>query len=63
MTLVKTVEEKLKKLEAGAELVELDGALAEAERMADQFSDVKPETYSVPIERYAGIPVFRQEKQ
>lgn len=27
-----------------------------AERLSDKFKDVRPETYSVPIERFAGLP-------
>ena len=33
----------------------LSGALADAERMSDQFSDVQPTPYIVPIERYVGM--------
>lgn len=43
--------------EAKKQIVELEGALAEAERLADQFADVKPIPYSIPIERYYGMPV------
>ena len=42
--------------------VGLQGALADAERMADQFSEVKPVPYIVPIERFAGMAVFKRSK-
>ena len=35
-------------------------ALRDAENMADQFSDVRVETYSIPIERFLGLPVFQE---
>lgn len=36
---------------------ELIGALADAERMADEYSAIKPVPYSMPIGRYYGLPV------
>ena len=39
----------------------LTGSLADAERMADEFSDIKPVPYIVPIERYIGIS-FQDQK-
>ena len=35
----------------------LAGALADAERMADLYSEIKPTPFSIPIERYYGLPV------
>jgi hypothetical protein len=34
-------------------------AIAEAERLADQFADVKPTPYVIPIERFVGMTVER----
>jgi hypothetical protein len=31
-------------------------ALADAERLADMFADVKPVPFVVPFERFAGLP-------
>ncbi len=35
----------------------LEGALADAERMSDMYSEIKPTPFSIPIERYYGLPV------
>jgi len=35
----------------------LAGALADAERMADVYSEIKPTPFSMPIEKYYGLPV------
>lgn len=32
-------------------------AIADAERLADQFADIKPTPYVVPIERFVGMAV------
>lgn len=37
----------------------LSHALAEAERMADMFADVKPVPFVVPFERFSGLPYER----
>lgn len=42
--------------------IELDEALREAERLADVFEEVKPQPYVVPIERFAGLPVFQRDE-
>jgi hypothetical protein len=41
---------------------ELEGALCDAELLADLFSDVRPIPYIVPIERFAGLPILGEEK-
>ena len=53
MSLVSEVEKTLKKSE-NQDRLRPSEALAAAERMADEFSDVTPELYVVPIERYIG---------
>jgi hypothetical protein len=35
----------------------LGAALADAERMADQYAAIKPTPYIVPIERFVGMPI------
>jgi hypothetical protein len=36
----------------------LQGALADAERLADEFAEVRPQSYVIPIEKYVGLPVM-----
>lgn len=38
-----------------------DQALRDADRMADQFKDVLPKTFSVPMERFYGLPAFQKD--
>ena len=33
-------------------------ALREAEMLADRYSDIQPDTYSVPMEKFFGLPAF-----
>lgn len=40
----------------------LEAALVDAERMSDQFSEVKPVPYNIPIERFAGMAVVGGSK-
>ena len=37
-------------------------SIRRAEMLSDKFHDVKPKTYSVPMERFIGIPAFHNEK-
>ncbi|MCF6314929.1 MAG: hypothetical protein L3J30_01275 [Marinosulfonomonas sp.] len=57
MSLVETVKVTLQ----GAEY-ELTDALAEAERLADEYSEIRPIPYVVPIERYVGLPILGENK-
>ena len=57
MSLVETVKVTLQ----GAEY-ELTDALAEAERLADEYSEIRPIPYVVPIERYVGLPILGESK-
>lgn len=41
---------------------ELEGALRDAELLADHFSNVRPVPYIVPIERFAGLQSLGEEK-
>lgn len=54
MSLTDKVRETLAAQLAGGNLHD---AIADAERMADQFADVKPTPYIVPIERFVGMAV------
>jgi hypothetical protein len=40
----------------------LEAALVDAERMSDQFSEVKPVPYNIPIERFVGMAIFSGSK-
>ncbi|MEP1144956.1 MAG: hypothetical protein ABJH52_14650 [Henriciella sp.] len=61
-----SIAEKIQQLLADRndqETQNLDTAeIREAERLADLFDSVKPVPYVVPIERYAGLPVFREKE-
>ncbi len=35
---------------------EISASLAEAERLADVYADIKPVPFVVPIERFSGLP-------
>jgi hypothetical protein len=41
---------------------QMGAALVDAERMSDQFSEVKPVPYIIPIERFVGMAVFNGSK-
>lgn len=59
MSLTREVErrlEELEKLEASKAK-----ALRDAEALADRFENVRPKTYSLPMERYLGLPDFHNE--
>ena len=34
-----------------------------AEKLSDKFKDVEPETYSVPMEKYFGLPAHQTDKK
>jgi hypothetical protein len=44
-------------IEGNNDIGTLAGALADAERLADLYSEIKPTPFSIPIERYYGLPV------
>lgn len=56
MGIVRDIKDKL----ADSQNVEteLSEALREAERLSDVFQEVRPQPYVVPIERFAGLPVY-----
>ena len=53
MELTEKVKSILKDIEGSDQA--LPKALEEAEKLADQFADVKPVPYIVPIERFVGL--------
>ena len=53
MSLVESVQKALDNTKE--EPVEVSDALAEAEKLADQFSDVTPVPYVVPVEKFVGF--------
>lgn len=56
MSVLQTIREALKNAPGDVDM-NLKGALADAERLADEFSQVRPKTYIVPIEKFVGLPV------
>lgn len=58
MSILEQVREALESTDI-EENAGLQAALDDAERMSDQFSEVKPVPYIVPIERFAGLAVFK----
>ncbi len=59
MSIVADVRETLDRTQDVEDFVAMDEALREAERLADMFEEVKPQSYVVPIERFVGMPVFQ----
>lgn len=56
MSLLNQLNDALDKASSDGSL-QLGGALAEAERLADEFASVRPQTYVVPIEKFVGLPM------
>ena len=61
MSILENVENALLN-SADQEDYDLAGALAEAEKLADLYSDVQPVPYIVPIERFAGLPILGESE-
>lgn len=59
MSLVEKVEALLKEDKTDAKKSE---ALKRAEKLADKYESVRPQTFSVPMERFYGFPAFETEK-
>lgn len=60
MSILKQVQEALANSKQ-EHVPELNDALVEAERLSDQFSEIKPSPYIVPIERFAGLSACSKE--
>ena len=58
MSITLLVEGKLK-ADNGYD-IELDKALADAERMAEEYADINPIPYIVPMEKYIGLSFERK---
>lgn len=56
MTLVQRVEKLVE--QAAKEEESRDRAIRDAEALADKYEDVRPRTYSVPMEKFLGFPAF-----
>lgn len=57
MSVLQILRDALENAPADVDLT-LEGALADAERLADEFSEVRPQSYIVPIEKFVGLPVM-----
>ena len=62
MSILDEVHASLRNTNAVVDTTASDNALREAERMADLFSDVKPQPYVVPIQRFIGVPVLNKSE-
>lgn len=58
MTLTKKVEELLVQVNDNDDGGDKAKELRKAEEMADQYDDIRPKTYAVPMERYLGLPMY-----
>lgn len=61
MRLHSIVKRRLEQQGDNPEIADLEGALAEAEKLAEQFSDVKPQPYGLHSGQYAGFPLYKNE--
>jgi hypothetical protein len=57
MSVLRILREALESAPHDVEM-NLQDALAEAERLADEFSEVRPQSYIVPIEKFVGLPMM-----
>lgn len=57
MSVLQILRQALENAPVDVELT-LQGALADAERLADEFAEVRPQSYIVPIEKFVGLPVM-----
>lgn len=60
MSLVERVEALVKDVDTAAK--DKSGAIENAEKLADKYRDVKPKSFSIPMERFHGLPAFHSEK-
>jgi len=60
MSLVQKVEALVRDAETTTK--KKSEAIEKAEKLADKFRDVKPQSYSIPMERIHGLPAFHIEK-
>jgi hypothetical protein len=57
MRIADEVRASLRNSDANEDADETNEALREAERLADLFSDVQPQPYVIPTQRFIGVPV------
>ncbi len=60
MSLVKKVEALVRDIDTATK--EKSDAIENAEKLADKYKDVKPQLFYVSMERFHGLPAFRNEK-
>lgn len=55
-----TLSQKVERLvdQAAKDDVYKDRALRDAEMLADRYKDVQPKTYSIPMEKFHGLPAY-----
>lgn len=62
MSLVTAVRAKMAQNKIVEDPVNNEKALREAARLADLYSDIRPEPFVVPIERFVGLPILGESK-
>ncbi|MGU9977824.1 MAG: hypothetical protein ACNYNY_03960 [Candidatus Oxydemutatoraceae bacterium WSBS_2016_MAG_OTU14] len=60
MSLVKKVEDIVRNIDTATK--EKSDAIENAEKLADEYKDVKPQSFCIPMERFHGLPTFHNEK-
>ncbi len=60
MSLVKKVEDLVR--DADTATKEKSTEIENAEKLADKYKDVKPQPFYIPMERFHGLPAFRNKK-
>lgn len=57
-----TLTEKVRKLQSNRIAINRDASLKRAEKLADQFADIRPQPLQMPMEKYFGTPSFHNDK-
>lgn len=58
-----TLAEKIRaRMQEAEDQMSVKEHIRRAERLSEKFKDVEPESYSVPMEKYYGLPAFQTEK-
>ena len=58
MSILDEIRESIRRADQYLPAPSDEQAPKDAERLADLFSDVEPQPYIVPIQRFVGLPVF-----
>jgi hypothetical protein len=61
MSLVELVEALVRDIDLTTK--DKSDANEKAEKLAEKYKDVKPQSYPMPMERFHGLPAFQNEKE